>query len=67
VRREPDGSFMALVKWMGLAEEEASWEPALQLMEDIPVIMKRWMRSHRDEDLVAEMRRILEPKLGGAP
>ncbi|ETV67425.1 hypothetical protein H257_16401 [Aphanomyces astaci] len=31
-----DGQHQGLVKWLGLDEEESSWEPAANLLDDIP-------------------------------
>ncbi|KAF0756264.1 hypothetical protein AaE_004707, partial [Aphanomyces astaci] len=59
-----DGKFEVRVKWKGLDEEEASWEPALQLYEDIAVVLRRWIVKNAADGVVKEMRDDLEATLG---
>ncbi|RHY21977.1 hypothetical protein DYB32_009656, partial [Aphanomyces invadans] len=59
-----DGTWQVLVKWLGLDELESSWEPALSIYEDIPVIFRRWAESKRDEDGVCEMIEDIEGACG---
>ncbi|RHZ27015.1 hypothetical protein DYB26_012008 [Aphanomyces astaci] len=63
-RRGADGKFEVRVKWKGLDEEEASWEPALQLYEDIAVVLRRWIMKNASDGVVKEMRDDLEATLG---
>ncbi|RHY96309.1 hypothetical protein DYB26_010736 [Aphanomyces astaci] len=63
-RRSADGKFEVRVKWKGLDEEEASWEPALQLYEDIAVVLRRWIMKNASDGVVKEMRDDLEATLG---
>ncbi|RHZ00235.1 hypothetical protein DYB35_012807 [Aphanomyces astaci] len=51
------------VKWKGL-DEEASWEPALQLYEDIAVVLRRWIVKNASDGVAKEMRDDLEATLG---
>ncbi|RHY30475.1 hypothetical protein DYB32_004299 [Aphanomyces invadans] len=44
------GRHEVLVKWKGLEEEEASWEPAFELYEDIAVVMRRWIVKNAGEE-----------------
>ncbi|ETV92855.1 hypothetical protein H310_13046 [Aphanomyces invadans] len=44
--RDNAGRFEVKVKWLGLDEAEASWEPTAALYEDIPVIFRRWTKSN---------------------
>ncbi|RHY25132.1 hypothetical protein DYB32_008508, partial [Aphanomyces invadans] len=44
--------------------EEASWEPALNLYEDVPVLLRKWVLSHEHGDGVEAMRQALELTLG---
>ncbi|ETV85647.1 hypothetical protein H257_02265 [Aphanomyces astaci] len=61
--RSADGKFEVRVKWKGL-DEEASWEPALQLYEDIAVVLRRWIVKNAGDGVVKEMRDDLETTLG---
>ncbi|OQR97894.1 hypothetical protein THRCLA_06835 [Thraustotheca clavata] len=63
LRCNDDGKYELLVKWMGLDRAEASWEPTIQLYEDIPVILRRWIKSRQSEAVVAQLQRSLEEHL----
>ncbi|RHZ24149.1 hypothetical protein DYB31_006480 [Aphanomyces astaci] len=63
-RRSADGKFEVRVKWKGLDEEEALWEPAVQLNEDIAVVLRRWIVKNTNDGVVKEMRDDLEATLG---
>lgn len=54
------------VKWIGLEKLEASWEPALVLLEDVPVIVSRWIHANATQMKVARMQSALEPVVGHA-
>ncbi|KAG3019397.1 hypothetical protein PC121_g13424 [Phytophthora cactorum] len=34
------------VHWRGLDEIEDSWEPAVTLLQDVPVVVKAFVRKH---------------------
>ncbi|RHY15760.1 hypothetical protein DYB32_010727 [Aphanomyces invadans] len=36
-------------------EVESSWEPVDNLLEDIPIVLRKWCAAHKDEDHVADM------------
>ncbi|ETV92319.1 hypothetical protein H310_13373 [Aphanomyces invadans] len=55
VRKVADGSFQVLVKWLGLEEDESSWELAKNLLEDIPVVFRKWCESKRQDRTVGAM------------
>ncbi|ETI29963.1 hypothetical protein F443_22918 [Phytophthora nicotianae P1569] len=38
-----------LVHWRGLDTVEDSWEPATVLLQDVPVAVKAFVRSHQDD------------------
>ncbi|ETV94684.1 hypothetical protein H310_11664, partial [Aphanomyces invadans] len=50
-----NGRYEVRVKWLGLDAEESSWEPVENLLEDIPVVLRKWCAAHKDEDHVADM------------
>jgi transposase InsO family protein len=63
--REVDGQYQVLVKWLGLDDEEASWESADGLYEDVPVLLRKWVATHEgDDETVGAMRKSLEMTLG---
>ncbi|ETO81712.1 hypothetical protein F444_04040 [Phytophthora nicotianae P1976] len=41
-----------LVHWRGLDTVEDSWEPATVLLQDVPVAVKAFVRSHQDDEAV---------------
>ncbi|KAH9150893.1 hypothetical protein AeRB84_006365, partial [Aphanomyces euteiches] len=47
-------AFEVLVSWSGLQEIENSWEPATNLLEDIPVVLKRYVQEHGDKEVVSD-------------
>ncbi|KAF0731194.1 hypothetical protein Ae201684_011457 [Aphanomyces euteiches] len=61
--RVENGEYQALVYWLGLDEDEASWEPVQSLYEDIPVVFRRWVNQSQDEE-VKKMAEALEKSLG---
>ncbi|KAH9115474.1 hypothetical protein LEN26_012978 [Aphanomyces euteiches] len=60
-------AFEVLVSWRGLQEIENSWEPATNLQEDIPVVLKRYVQEHGDKEVVSDMAAALglDQVLGG--
>ncbi len=52
------------VKWLGLDATEASWEPALALYEDIPVLFRRFCAKHAAKKKFKAMVNDLELALG---
>jgi hypothetical protein len=38
-----------LVKWYGLDDVEASWEPAETIKEDVPVLFQAFLNAHPDD------------------
>ncbi|KAH9078233.1 hypothetical protein Ae201684P_019324 [Aphanomyces euteiches] len=60
-------AFEVLVSWRGLQEIENSWEPATNLLEDIPVVLKRYVQEHGDKEVVSDMAAALglDQVLGG--
>jgi hypothetical protein len=63
-RCNAEGKQEILVKWKGLDVEEASWEPVSQLHEDIPVVLRRWLKKSADNSAVQELIKSLEADLG---
>ncbi|CAK4768299.1 unnamed protein product [Aphanomyces euteiches] len=61
--RVENGEYQALVYWLGLNEEEASWEPVQCLYEDIPVAFRRSVNQSQDEE-VKKMAEAHEKSLG---
>ncbi|ETV90961.1 hypothetical protein H310_14305 [Aphanomyces invadans] len=59
-----EGRHEVLVKWKGLEGEEASWEPASQLYEDIAVVMRRWILKNAGKEEIKALLAALEETLG---
>ena len=56
--REVNGQHQVLVKWLGLEDEEASWEPAANLYEDVPVLLRKWIAATEGQDSSVKAMRI---------
>jgi len=55
-----NGQHQVLVKWLGLEEEESSWEPAINLLEDIPVVFRKWIEENKEDSDVAVLMKSLD-------
>ncbi|KAF4045960.1 Calponin homology domain-containing proteinromo [Phytophthora infestans] len=44
-----------LVKWRGLTEEENSWEPVQNVIEDVPVLVKKFLTSNQDIPAIVKL------------
>ncbi|RHY98901.1 hypothetical protein DYB37_009405 [Aphanomyces astaci] len=62
--REEYGEYQALVYWLGLYEDKASWGPVRFLYGDIPIVFRRWIHQHEDQEEVKQMAAELEKTLG---
>ncbi|KAF0712687.1 hypothetical protein AaE_011967 [Aphanomyces astaci] len=50
-----DGVWEVLIKWLGLDDLESSWEPALSIYEDVPLLFRRWAKARSNKDGVSEI------------
>ncbi|RHZ08482.1 hypothetical protein DYB31_008999 [Aphanomyces astaci] len=55
-----DGHHQVLVKWLGLDDEESSWEPAANLLDDIPVVFRKWAAANKEDHAVAALVKTLD-------
>ncbi|RLO13509.1 hypothetical protein DYB28_014427 [Aphanomyces astaci] len=55
-----DGQHQVLVKWLGLVDEESSWEPAMNLLDDIPVVFRKWAAANKEDPAVAALIKALD-------
>ncbi|ETV82530.1 hypothetical protein H257_05133 [Aphanomyces astaci] len=62
--RMSDGAWQVKVKWLSLDDLESSWEPALSIYEDVPVLFRRWAMSRLDDYGVGEMLDDMERAFG---
>ncbi|KAF4131921.1 Chromo (CHRromatin Organization MOdifier) domain [Phytophthora infestans] len=44
-----------LVKWRGLTEEVNSWEPVQNVIEDVPVLVKKFLTSNQDIPAIVKL------------
>lgn len=49
--RLQDGEYYLCVRWLGFEEADNTWEPIYTLLEDVPAIVKSYMRRANDDDL----------------
>ena len=55
------GHHEVQVKWIGLDEEEVSWEPASALYADVPVLLERYVKAHPENEQVQRMWLAVNP------
>ncbi|RQM31200.1 hypothetical protein B5M09_013652, partial [Aphanomyces astaci] len=48
--RQEKCEHQALVYWLGLDEDEASWKPVRPRYEDISIVFRRWVHEHEDQE-----------------
>ena len=51
-----------LVSWLGFEEEETSWEPLMQLYQDIPTLIKQYLKESSDLHAVDLMTKVIKKK-----
>ncbi|ETV69592.1 hypothetical protein H257_14731 [Aphanomyces astaci] len=54
------GRYQVFVKWLGLDDEESSWEPASNLLDDIPVVFRKWAAANKQDPAVAALIKTLD-------
>ncbi|ETV67884.1 hypothetical protein H257_16009 [Aphanomyces astaci] len=55
-----DGQHQVLVKWLSLDDGESSWEPAANLLDDIPVVFRKWAAANKEDPAVAALIKTLD-------
>jgi hypothetical protein len=61
LRYDPEGQeFLVLVSWLGFEPQENTWEPLLQLSEDIPDLVRQLLVAFDNVSLAAKARDCLE-------
>jgi len=48
-----------LVKWRGFSDMENSWEPCITLWNDVPVMVERFAKDHKDDPLIKKLDQVL--------
>jgi hypothetical protein len=48
------------IKWRGLCEQENTWEPAANLMEDVPKPLTKYLKSRAKDPLVKQLVAAME-------
>ncbi|ETV71873.1 hypothetical protein H257_13006 [Aphanomyces astaci] len=54
------GQHQVLVKRLGLDDEESSWEPPANLLDDILVVFRKWTAANKEDPAVAALIKTLE-------
>ena len=58
------------VKWRGLEEVDMTWEPAVNLMEDLPQAFEKFIRANANNVTIDQMRKAhgweFVPRKGGS-
>jgi hypothetical protein len=57
--RNVDGEWSFLVKWKGFEEAETTYEPAMQLYEDVPVLVRKYVKDLGSDSADADALRLL--------
>ncbi|RHY85288.1 hypothetical protein DYB35_013899, partial [Aphanomyces astaci] len=50
-----DGQHQVLAKWLELDDEVSSWEAAANLLDDIPVVFRKWAAANKVYHAVAAL------------
>jgi hypothetical protein len=50
--------FMMQIAWEGFSEEENTWESVRNLEQDIPALVRDYLRKHSKDDIVKRLRKI---------
>jgi hypothetical protein len=53
-RENDDGKLEIKVRWLGFEENQDTWEPAKNLIEDIPLILMRYLKAQEATPLLQE-------------
>ena len=53
-RENDDGKLEIKVRWLGFEEDQDTWEPAKNLIEDIPLILMRYLKAQEATPLLQE-------------
>ncbi|KAF0775785.1 hypothetical protein AaE_000516 [Aphanomyces astaci] len=53
-----DHQHQVIVKWLGL--EESSWEPTANLLDDIPVVFRKWVAANKEDPAVTALINTLD-------
>ncbi|RLO08294.1 hypothetical protein DYB28_002322 [Aphanomyces astaci] len=61
-----DSQHQVLVKWLGLNDEESSWEPAVNLLDDIPVVFRKWAEANKEDPVMAALIKTLDFRRRGS-
>ena len=59
--RKNDGTWQLLVKWTGFTDLDHTWEPAVNLIEDVPAIVESFISSKSSDEKVQAFVRDLSP------
>jgi hypothetical protein len=50
--------FMLLISWEGFADSENSWVSLDSLLEDIPTLVKAYLKGHKKNEMVIKVLRM---------
>ncbi|RLO08621.1 hypothetical protein DYB28_000668 [Aphanomyces astaci] len=55
-----NGQHQGLVNWLVLDDEESSWEPAANLLDDIRIVFRTWVAANKEDPAVAALIKQLD-------
>ena len=61
-----DGNWRLLVKWFGFTDEESTWEPLDSLYEDVPELVRRYVKALQDPTAKSALTAALRSIAGAA-
>ena len=47
--RLQDGDIQIKIRWLGFEEPDDTWEPLMEITEDLPTTARDYLRAHQDE------------------
>ena len=52
--RIKDGSVELKIKWLGFTDEDSTFEPLVDKLSEVPVLVREYVRLHKDEHVLLQ-------------